>query len=896
MGLVVSVAKFRGGNALMEAEIFEEILVIPKTVFLGDLLQCQIRGAQILADTLAADGIDVGLQSLGMVAAEDPVQIVRIEAKVRGDIADPDGSVSVAAYPFFHSRAQNIGGSSGAVLNGQLHEQNAHKAVGSFCRVIAGTGAVQQLLTENVDAGGFRLLKKAGDRRDFACEMDPVKGKRLRGDPGPPVGIAGSNIKDITWNQTEFPAGYSHRNLSGNGNDQLMGVDGAAAVDPGIPGDKPAGRNVPNIFIHSRIFTPILQIVWLRSVFDCFIIIVVRKQPDVKGVFMENVHFSATRLQGGFWGHYEALVRNITVPSLYREYVRSGRIASLACSKDLETHIYWDSDVAKWIEAAAYLLHTGADSKLEAAIDDAVAVIAEKQLPNGYYNTYYISNEPENTFTKRQNHELYCAGHLMEAAIAYHSATGKDTFLNVMQRYADHIYQVFLVERSAKFFTPGHPEVEQALLKLAAYTGNTKYRDLAAYFLEERGRHPEDLEGYASFPWQNQSDRPVREIREARGHCVSGLYLYTAMADLARQSDDHQLLEVCRNIFQDITQRKMSITGGVGTGMVGEAFGYAFDLPNRTNYNETCAAIALAMFAGVLQQTEVSSVYADVIERIWFNGMLSGLSLSGNRYFYENALEIDLMDYDHSIYAMENISSYDARHRGRLHKRRLQRAENLGCSCCPPNISRMLASASRYMYSVDGAVIYCHQFASAVTQLTVDGEAATLALETNYPQDGKLKYTYHGKPTTLMVRIPGWCVEYTGETENGYARFPVTDGETVELELPMQLHFVEANPKIREDAGRFCVTRGPIVYCMEGIDNGPDLRDVAIAENGVYQLCREADFPAPVITIPARRRKPFFGLYRVKQETYETFTAKLIPYFCFANRGAQNMLIWTQLY
>lgn len=611
---------------------------------------------------------------------------------------------------------------------------------------------------------------------------------------------------------------------------------------------------------------------------------------------MENVHFSKIKLQGGFWGHYEDLVRRVTVPALYKEYVRTGRFAALRCSKDIEAHIYWDSDVAKWIEAAAFLLQTRKDPQLEATIDEAVEMIAQKQLPNGYFNSYFIANEPENIFTDRQKHELYCAGHLIEAAIAYHNATGKRKLLDVMERYAEYISRAFPKEHTAKYYTPGHEEIELALLKLAEHTGKEMYRELAGWFLEERGKHPEDLANYPYFAWQNQSDRPVREIREARGHCVSGSYLYTAMTDYSRQTADAQLLEVCRTIFRDISQRKMSITGGVGTGMVGEAFGYPFLIPNRTNYNETCAAIALAMFAGELQRTEVNSTYADVIERIWFNGMLSGLSLSGNRYFYENAMEIDLQDYDHSIYNMENIDSPTARFRGRLHKRRLQRVEDVGCSCCPPNLSRMLASATRYMYSVDADTVYCHQFAASTAELTVNGGPATLTLETDYPRDGKLKYTYHGAPAKLAVRIPGWCVEYTGERENGYGIFPVKDGDTVTLEFPMPLHFVEANPKVRDDAGKYAVTRGPVVYCMEGVDNGINLRDIALQEDGQYSLEMTEEFPLAVITLQARRRSDFDELYRVKQDSWEYFTAKLIPYFCFANRGPQNMLVWTQLY
>jgi len=618
---------------------------------------------------------------------------------------------------------------------------------------------------------------------------------------------------------------------------------------------------------------------------------------------MENVHFSKTRLRGGFWGHYEDLVRRVTVPAVYDRFAESGRFAGLQCRKDVQTHIYWDSDVAKWIEAVAYLAENRPEPELEKRVDAAVEDIVKNQLPNGYFNSYYISQEPDNMFKVRNNHELYCAGHLIEAAIAYDRATGKNALLKAMIRFADHIYQVFYVEKSAAFITPGHEEIELALLKLAEYTGREKYRQLAAYFIEERGRHPEELEEdgagspetFTYFRWMTQSDTPVREAAEAHGHAVRAGYLYTAIADLARQSGDKELLAVAKRLFRDIVDTKYSITGGVGAQMYGEAYGQAYRLPNRSNYNETCAAISLAMFAGELQRMEPNCEYADVIERIWFNGMLSGMSLNGDAFFYENALEIDRRDYDASTRSFSELTPAQFHNRGLLHDRRLQRAKVFTCSCCPPNISRMLASITRYMYSVDGDTIYCHQFAASETELTVGGAPAKLELVTNYPTDGKLTYIYHGVPARLAVRIPDWCVEYTGVTENGYAVFDVTDGSTVELELPMEIHFVEANPEVSEDAGRYAVTRGPIVYCLEGVDNGRRLWDIVLQECGEKTVKASGEFGVPVLEIAASRRPAATTLYKLKSDVREKFTAKLIPYFAYANRGVSDMQIWTQV-
>ena len=614
---------------------------------------------------------------------------------------------------------------------------------------------------------------------------------------------------------------------------------------------------------------------------------------------MENIHFSQVRLQGGFWGHYEALVRRVTIPAIYRQF--ADRFRALRCRKDIPTHIYWDSDVAKWIEAAAYLTHTQREPELERIVDGAVESIVQNQRSDGYFNSCYLTQMPDKIFAIRDNHELYCAGHLIEAAIAYDYATGKHAFLEAMCRYADHIYEVFFRQKSAGFFTPGHEEIELALLKLAEYTGKETYRELAAWFVEERGKHPEevcvsgeDARGSAGdyYRWLTQSAQPVRQMTEAYGHAVRAGYLYTAVADLARQTGDGELLKVSKTLFRDIVDTKLGITAGVGAQIWGEAYGPAHRISSRESYNETCAAISLAMFAGELQRQEADSCYADVIERILFNSMLSGISLSGDGFFYENAMEIDLRDYDVSTRVFMPMNPGQYHDRGLLHPRRLQRAKVFTCSCCPPNISRILASVARYMYSVDGSTVYCHQFAASETMLTIMGQPADLKLETNYPAGGKLRYIYHGPDAVLAIRIPAWCEEYRGHTEKGYARFPVRDGSVLDLELPMEVHFMEADPRLSEAAGKCAVTRGPIVYCMEGIDNGSQLWDITLSESGAI-VVMDSDYGVPVLEMDASRRPAARELYQKKGRERVPFIAKLIPYFAFANRGITDMQIWT---
>ena len=613
---------------------------------------------------------------------------------------------------------------------------------------------------------------------------------------------------------------------------------------------------------------------------------------------MRNLHFSQTKLHGGFWHHYVQLNRNVTIPAVYDQFCATGRFDAFRCDwkegMPNKPHYFWDSDVAKWMEGVAYLLHEGRNPQLEKILDETIDLIIKNQEPSGYFNIYHMIIEPDIKFQKRGHHELYCAGHLLEAAIAYHEATGKDAFLNAMMRYMDHIYEIFLVEKSASFATPGHEEIELALIKLYDHTGIQKYLDLAEFFLEERGKHPDkDAEGV--LPLHTQTDVAVRNIKEAKGHAVRACYLYTAMAMLANRKNDRELLKVCQNILEDILTKKMSITGGIGANIQGEAFGKPYMLSNDRNYNETCAAISLAMFARELQEADVNSKYADVIERIFYNGMLSGLSLTGDAFFYENALEIDLRDYDYSDLYFSPGNSAEIHRRGLLSPRRLERAKVFSCSCCPPNINRVLASIARYAYSQDGNVIYCNQFMAGRTELTVAGEPAILELKTQYPYDGKLVYTYHGAPAVLAVRIPDWCAEYQGMTDNGFAHFPVTDGETVIVDHPMEIHFVQADPRVRSCAGRFAVTRGPLVYCMEAVDNGNDLGDIELLDNGNNCVCAEPDFPAPVIYMDALRRHKATSLYTLRSSAREAVRVKLIPYFGFANRGRSDMIVWTMV-
>lgn len=592
---------------------------------------------------------------------------------------------------------------------------------------------------------------------------------------------------------------------------------------------------------------------------------------------MKNLDFKQTTIRNGFWGFYNELNRNNIIMNVYNRFKETGRFDALKCDwkegDPNKPHIFWDSDVAKWIESVAYIIEKQPQPELETLADQMIQDICRNQRKDGYFNSYFLSIDPSKIYSDQTAHELYCTGHFIEAAIAYHKATGKDQLLNCILKNVDYIHQVFVVEKSAKFQTPGHEEIELALLKLYEYLGDKKHLALAEFFINQRGNN--ELDQKIMY---NQTNVPVREITEPVGHAVRACYLYTAMAMLAKTSNDKDLKDACDRIFNSIVNKKMSITGGIGADHTGEKFSYKYDLPNSDTYNETCAAISLAMFAGAMQEIEVNSRYGDIIERIFYNGFLSGVSLDGEKFFYTNPLEIDRKKYERSTY--QPIC---------------ERVKVFNCSCCPPNITRNLASISGYMYTIDGEKVYCNQFANSETKLRINGKDATLIQSTDYPCEGKITFSYTGEPMTLYVRIPDWCVEYDGNTENGFVKYNLSDGDSVSIDLPMEIHFIEANPYVQDNSGRYAVQRGPIVYCMEEIDNGENLRDITLLEHRDICVVKEKDIPAPVIYIKAERRPATNQLYSLKCNDRIAFNARLIPYFSFANREATDMIVWTMV-
>lgn len=598
---------------------------------------------------------------------------------------------------------------------------------------------------------------------------------------------------------------------------------------------------------------------------------------------MKRVDFTSTKITGGFWKEWQDTVKNVTVNAVYDRFCDTGRFEAFKFDKNgVKPHIFWDSDVAKWIEGAAYIISQNSAPHLEKIIDELVLLIEKNQDENGYFNIYHTVIEPENRFKRRDNHELYCAGHFIEAAIAYHNATGKSKLLELMLKYVDHIESRFVKLKDTVFSTPGHEEIELALFKLYEHTGDKKHLDLAKFFVDTRGHRIEDDTDYWGDTIYNQSHKPVREQLTAHGHAVRAVYLYCAMADYARTCNDEELLKACKSLFDDITTKKMYVTGGIGSSYLGEAFTVDYDLPNRVSYTETCAAIGLILFANRMLLIEPERKYADVIERALYNGMLSGVSIDGKGFFYTNPLEIMPYMRTRNECVRENHEWLPI----------TQRVEVFECSCCPPNIVRFFPSVANLLYTVDDASLYVHQFMQSESVIAQNGNKLNIKQETNYPYDGRVKITVSGGSTRLVVRIPGWSDAKYDVNENGYACFDVSDGESIELDFEMKPFFVEANPNVANNCAKYAVQNGPIIYCTESIDNGANIRDIRLDSSAEFEVCFDGALNTQVLKIYAYRRKSSSELYYKLGNDLVKFKATLIPYYAFANRGESEMLVW----
>lgn len=598
-------------------------------------------------------------------------------------------------------------------------------------------------------------------------------------------------------------------------------------------------------------------------------------------------NYQNVKIESGFWKRMEELNSNVTVNAVYDRFCESGRIGAFKFDwKERapdQPHIFWDSDVAKWIEGAAYIMSREDRPDLEKKVEDLIDLIEKNQCDDGYFNIYFTVVRPNDRWTDRNCHELYCAGHLIEAACAYYEATGRDRFLRLMEKYADYIYKVFAEEHSAAFVTPGHEEIELALYRLYRVTGNKKYFELCRFFLENRGIPGNTEKDILGTKYYAQNHLPIREQKEAFGHAVRAVYLYSGMADFALELNDEELKAACVALFENITGKKMYVTGGIGSTSHGEAFTTAYDLPNAGAYTETCASIGMMFFAQrmISLDPENAAKYADVVELEMYNGMLSGLSLDGDKFFYENPLEICFEERN-------RLATLGVSERWPI----TQRPKVFDCSCCPPNIVRVLPSIGNYMYAYDekSGEVYVNQFADS----TFDNGKAKVFVKTDYPYDGKLKINAN---VPVRVRIPGWCTKFDADkqvkVENGYACFHAGEFE-VKFEMKPQL--IASNANVVKNLGKAALRLGPVIYCAEAIDNGGDVHKLYLDPDSMASAKVSYDKTLERNVIDCNGYRRIDGgtekLYMPYYPAFEKTSVRLIPYHCFANRGNSNMLVF----
>ncbi len=599
---------------------------------------------------------------------------------------------------------------------------------------------------------------------------------------------------------------------------------------------------------------------------------------------MKTVNCKNIKITDGFWKIKQDMVNNVTLKSVYDRFKETHRFDALDCTwkegaPDMP-HVFWDSDIAKWIEGLAYSLNYSKNEELEKLADEAIGKIIKNRDGNGYFNSHFLVTGER--FTDRTEHELYCAGHLIEAAVAYYEATGKKAFLDAMCKYADYIEKVFVTEKSAKFITPGHPEIELALVKLYEVTGEKRYLDLSKFFIDNHGGNPQDPPMYKGCnELYNQDDVPVRERETADGHCVRALYLFCAMADLADIYNDKGLFEAAERCFMNIVDKRMYITGATGSTCHGESFTIDYDLPNRDAYAETCASIALAFFANRMIKLNPNGKYGDAVEKVMYNGSLSGISMDGKGFFYENPLEIDV--------EFNNVNKCtDGGKRFPI----TQRKEVFDCSCCPPNVIRFISSISEYLYSYSEDTLFINQYINSEAVF----EGMTVSQITDYPSTEEIKIKIeNSNKKYIALRIPSWCKNFEINKEhkliNGYAYIEISQNDEILLTLSMPVTFISANKMVHTCAGRVAVMRGPVVYCLEGVDNGKDLSSIRIDIKEKAEIS-EKEFLVPNILLKAYKEPENDSLYFEATENYIETQLKFIPYFAYANRGETDMLIW----
>lgn len=597
---------------------------------------------------------------------------------------------------------------------------------------------------------------------------------------------------------------------------------------------------------------------------------------------LKSVPLDSVKLTDNFWSRRIKIMEDVTLPLQYEIMEETHRIdnfrrASGKLSGDYVGFFFNDSDVYKWIEAVSYMLAYKRNEKLEALVDSVIEEIKEAQDDDGYLNTYFTFEKKRDRWSNLKDmHELYCAGHLIHAAVAHHRATGKTSLLDVAIKFADHIYRIF--GPWGREGTPGHPEIEMALVELYRETSDRKYLELAKFFIDERGK---GIIGGSSY---HIDHKPFRELDEIVGHAVRSLYLNSGATDLYMEIGEETLLKALERLWNSLVMKKMYVTGGAGARKEGEAFGEDYELPNETAYAETCAGIASFMWNYRMLQVLGETRFADIMELALYNGVLSGISMDGKEYFYVNPL---------------------------ADKGSHRRQRWFACACCPPNIARIITSIPGYMYSVSPEGIWVHLYASNIAEFNIGESRVEIEETTDYPWDGKIEFKVNtDSQFTLFLRKPSWSKEFSvvvnGEKiqptlENGYIVLnrKWQKGDTVTLTLSMPIELLESHPKVRDNIGRVAIRRGPIIYCVEGADNKwGNVWDLEISEDAKLEA-EYRDILGGIIVVKGKGMVnspeswkelylPLRDSSRLKKEV--EFIA--IPYYAWANREPGPMEVW----
>ncbi|EPC3760330.1 glycoside hydrolase family 127 protein [Klebsiella michiganensis] len=643
-----------------------------------------------------------------------------------------------------------------------------------------------------------------------------------------------------------------------------------------------------------------------------------------------EVDLHKLKINDPFLGQYQQLVRDVVIPYQWdalndrieeadpSHAIENFRIAAGRQEGEFYGMVFQDSDVAKWLEAVAWSLCQKPDAGLEKTADEVIELVAAAQCEDGYLNTYFTVKAPEERWTNlAECHELYCAGHMIEAGVAFFQATGKRRLLDVVCRLADHIDSVFGPGDNQLHGYPGHPEIELALMRLYDVTQEPRYIALVKYFVEARGTQPHfyDIEyekrGKTSYwntygpAWMvmdkpySQAHQPISEQPVAIGHAVRFVYLMTGVAHLARLSQDEGKRQDCLRLWKNMARRQLYITGGIGSQSSGEAFSSDYDLPNDTVYAESCASIGLMMFARRMLEMEADSQYADVMERALYNTVLGGMALDGKHFFYVNPLEVHpkSLKFNHIYDHVKPV-----------------RQRWFGCACCPPNIARVLTSLGHYIYTPHGDVLYINLYVGNSVEIPVGNEALRLRISGNYPWQEQVKIVIDSSSPvnhTLALRLPDWCdkpqvtlngAPVTQDVRKGYLHISHLwqEGDTLQLTLPMPVRRIYGNPLVRHQAGQVAVQRGPLVYCLEQADNGEQLHNLQLPRDARFSTVEGKGIFARKILLQAPGYKQTaedaenqaLWHYDRAPSSRQPQVLTFIPWFSWANRGEGEMRIW----